>query len=78
MSGGCDSSATESVNGGDDEDDAKGTSDDVATEIGEGTAKLWNIGGEATDDEEAADDVEAADDGTLVAGGTEAGVKLIV
>ena len=66
VSGGCDSSAIESVNDGDGKDDAEGASDDVATEIGEGMVRLLNIGG------------EAADDGTLVVGGAEARVKMIV
>ena len=66
MSGGCDSSTTESVNGGDGEDYGEGASDDVATKISEGMVDLFNIGG------------EAADDGPLAAGGAEAGVKLIV
>ena len=76
MNGGWDSSATELVNGGDGEDDAEGTSDEMATEIGE--ANLMNIGGEAADDGETANDGETGDDGTLAAGGAEAGVKLIM
>ena len=78
VSGECDSSATESMNGGDCEEDTEGASEDVATEIGERTVELLNIGGEVADDGEAADDAETADDGTLAAGGEEAGVKLIV
>ena len=66
VSSGCDSSATESMNGGDGEEDTEGASDDMATEIGEGTIELLNIGGAATDD------------GMLAAGSKEAGVKLIV
>ena len=50
MSDGCDSSATESVNDGDGEDETEGASDDVATEIDERTADLLNIGGKAADD----------------------------
>ena len=71
MSGGCDNSATELVNGDDGEDNAKGASDDAVTEIGKRMANLLNIYGET------ADDGEPADDGTLAAGGAEAGVKLI-
>ena len=56
VSGGCDSSVTESMNGGDGEEDTEGASDDVATEIGEGMVEVFNISG------------EAADDGTLAAG----------
>ena len=66
VSGGCDSSATESMNGGDGEEDTEGARDDVATEIGEGMVEVLNISG------------EAADDCTLAAGGKEAGVMLIV
>ena len=43
MSGGCDSSATELVNGGDGEDNAEGASDDAMTEIGKRVANLLNI-----------------------------------
>ena len=43
MSGGCDSSATELVNGGDGEDNAEGASDDAMTEIGKRMANLLNI-----------------------------------
>ena len=56
MSGGRDSSATETIHGGDGEEDTEGASDDVATEISEGMMEVLNIGG------------EAGDDGTLPAG----------
>ena len=72
VSGGCDSSATESVNGDHGEDDGEGASDDAVTEIGERMANLLNIGGKTTDDG------KSTDDGTLAAGGAEAGVKLNV
>ena len=72
VSGGCDSSATESVNGDHGEDDAKGASDDVIAEIGERMTNLLIIGGKT------ADDGESSDDCTLAVGGTEAGVKLNV
>ena len=54
------------MNGDDGENDAEGTSDDVATEIGEGEAHMLNIGGEASDGD------------TLAVGGVDAGIKLIV
>ena len=60
------------MNRGDGEDGVAGASDDVATEIGEETADLLNIDGEA------ADDGDAADDGTLAAAGAEAGVELVL
>ena len=63
---------TKLVNSGDGEDGVEGASDDVATEMGEDTAELLNIDGEA------ADDGDAADDGILAAFGAEAGVKLVV
>ena len=64
------------MNGGDGEDDAEGARDDVATEVGEKTVELLNIGCETADDGEAAG--ETADDGTLASGGAEAAVKLIL
>ena len=66
----------ESVNGGDGEDDTEGASDDVATEVGEGTVELLNIDCEAADDGKAAE--ETADAGTPASGGAEAAVKLIL
>ena len=66
----------ELVNGGDSEDDTEGASDDVATEVGEGTVELMNIGCEAADDGEAAG--ETVDDGTMASGGAEAAVTLIL
>ena len=48
----------------------------MATEVGEGTVELLNIGCEAVDDGDAAG--ETADDGTLASGSAEAVVKLIL